>query len=406
MHAHRLSGLLLLALLALVSGCGLSQQRSGSEPVRLRVATYNLALSEDRAGAISERLQGGEDLQARRLAAVIQRVRPDVLLLNELDRDEAGENARLFIERYLAVPQFGGKPIHFAHAFHAPVNTGVDSGLDLDGDGALGGPGDAWGFGHHPGQYGMLVLSRFPIDLAAVRSFQTLRWADMPGALQPRLPEAEAPWYPPVIWAQLRLSSKSHWDLPLDTPLGRLHLLASHPTPPAFDGPERRNVARNHDELRLWKDYLDGADWIRDDRGGTGGLPASARFVILGDLNADPVEGDSLPGAIQQLLEHPRVLRAPAPQSDGSLEASLTFQPGNGAELAQRGDPRTETAQFSPRRGTMRVDYVLPSQGFQVRDSGVFWPKRGAEGSDWVTASDHRLVWVDLVRSPEADTAD
>ena len=46
----------------------------------------------------------------------------------------------------------------------------------------------------------------------------------------------------------------------------------------------------------------------------------------------------------------------------------------------------------------MRVDYVLPSKGFKVLDAGVFWPKRGAPGSDWVTASDHRLVWVDLSR--------
>ncbi|MBE5314697.1 MAG: endonuclease/exonuclease/phosphatase family protein [Xanthomonadales bacterium] len=393
MHALLRTGALLLGLAATAVAPAAEERPA----VKIRVATYNLALTEDQPGAVLERLRG-EDAQARQLAAVIQSVRPDILLLNELDRDEAGEAARLFRERYLAVGQFGLEPLDYPYAFHAPVNTGEPSGLDLDQNGQLGDPGDAWGFGRHPGQYGMLVLSRFPIDLEAARTFQKLRWADLPGALQPQLPDAKEPWYPADIWAQLRLSSKSHWDLPIDTPLGRLHLLAAHPTPPAFDGPESRNKVRNHDELKLWRDYLDGADWMVDDQGRRGPLAADAQFVIAGDLNADPVEGDSLPGAIQGLLEHPRVQSEPAPRSEGSLEASLTFQPGNGAELAQQGDPNTETAQFSPRRGTMRVDYVLPSKGFKVLDAGVFWPKRGAPGSDWVTASDHRLVWVDLSR--------
>ena len=47
-------------------------------------------------------------------------------------------------------------------------------------------------------------------------------------------------------------------------------------------------------------------------------------------------------------------------------------------------------------RENLRVDYVLPSTGLHVRDSGVFWPRAGEPGSDWVGATDHRLVWVDL----------
>ncbi|SDD18660.1 endonuclease/exonuclease/phosphatase family protein [Aquimonas voraii] len=390
MHALLKTGALLLGLAAAVAAPAAEE----APAVNIRVATYNLALTDDQPGAVIDRLRG-DDAQARKLAAVIQSVRPDILLLNEIDRDEAGEAARLFRERYLGVGQSGLAPLDYPYSFHAPVNTGVPSGLDLDQNGQLGDPGDAWGFGRHPGQYGMLVLSRYPIDVEAARTFQHLRWADLPGALQPRLPDADTPWYPAEVWAQLRLSSKSHWDLPIDTPLGRLHLLAAHPTPPAFDGPERRNKLRNHDELKLWRDYLDGADWMVDDQGRRGPLAADAHFVIVGDLNADPVEGDSLPGAIQGLLEHPRVQAKPAPRSEGSFEAA---QPGQGQESAQRGDPNTETAQFSPRRGTMRVDYVLPSRGFKVLDAGVFWPKRGEPGSDWVTASDHRMVWVDLSR--------
>jgi endonuclease/exonuclease/phosphatase family metal-dependent hydrolase len=76
----------------------------------------------------------------------------------------------LFQQRYLEVAQAnGGAALHYPHRYLAPVNTGVPSGLDLDGNGETDGIGrdrgnDAWGYGLHPGQYGMLVLSRFPIS--------------------------------------------------------------------------------------------------------------------------------------------------------------------------------------------------------------------------------------------------
>ena len=35
-----------------------------------------------------------------------------------------------------------------------------------------------------------------------------------------------------------------------------VHVLASHPTPPSFDGGEDRNGRRNHDEIRFWADYV------------------------------------------------------------------------------------------------------------------------------------------------------
>jgi hypothetical protein len=59
----------------------------------------------------------------------------------------------------------------------------------------------------------------------------------------------------------LRLSSKSHWDVPIDIQLApavakRVHMLLHHPTPPAFDGPEGRNLLRNHDEIRLFADFV------------------------------------------------------------------------------------------------------------------------------------------------------
>ena len=95
--------------------------------------------------------------------------------------------------------QNGAEPIHYPHVFLAPSNTGVDSGFDLDNDGQLGGPGDAQGFGFFEGQYGMVLLSQYPIDQLGVRTFQNFLWKDMPGAALPDDPNTPAAqdWYSP-----------------------------------------------------------------------------------------------------------------------------------------------------------------------------------------------------------------
>jgi endonuclease/exonuclease/phosphatase family metal-dependent hydrolase len=390
MTPRSLSLATLLATLMMMPAC--STQVVSDAP--LRVATFNVSLNADRSGELIEQLRAGS-APARMAAAVIQRQRPDLLLLNEFDHDADGIAVSLFLRDYLGVGQHGEQPIDYPYHFSAEVNTGVASGLDLDLDGRSDGANDAWGYGTHPGQYGMLVLSRYPIERDAVRSFRLLRWATLPEARRPRQPGSDGWFYPDAVWQQLRLSSKSHWDIPLQTPFGRLHFLVSHPTPPVFDGPERRNALRNHDEIRLWAEYLSdsGGEWLVDDAGRRGGLPADARFVLAGDQNADPLDGASEPGAIQQLLDHPRVLRYPAPRSAGAVAASARL---GGVNLGQRSDPAEDTSEFSPRAGNMRVDYVLPSQGFDVVASGVFWPLPGEPGSDWLEGSDHRMVWLDL----------
>ena len=86
----------------------------------------------------------------------------------------------------------------------------------------------------------------------------------MPGALAPSDPESGENWYSPEEWAAFRLASKSFWDVPVSLPNGsEVRFLLSHPSPPAFDGPEKRNQRRNHDEIRFWADYLDGAELHR-----------------------------------------------------------------------------------------------------------------------------------------------
>jgi len=382
------------SLMAVLIGITLAHPAlaSDNEPQRIRIATFNIAMGLKTEGELYRRLQTGEDEALKKVAAVIQSVRPDVLLLNEFDWYEL-DSAVFLIRNYLDQSQYGNEPISYEHALSGAVNTGVDSGLDLNNNGILAEPDDAWGYGAFPGQYGMLVLSRFPMQMQ--RSFRLFKWRDMPDALKPRLPDG-SDWYPDATWKQLRLSSKGHWDIDVTVDDRNFHFLVSHPTPPVFDGPEDRNGARNHDEIRLWADYVDPARsaYLYDDAGLSGGLPGGARFVIAGDLNADPADGDSSTGSIAQLLESPFVNAACVPVSEGAAEAS---QVQGGKNLEQKGNPAADTGDFNDQyTGNMRIDYVLPSATLKVVGCGVFWPAEGQPGHELTDVSDHHLVWLDI----------
>ena len=87
------------------------------------------------------------------------------------------------------------------------------------------------------------------------------------------------------------------------------------------DGAVDWNGRRNHDEIRFWADYVtpDAGDYIYDDANEFGGIDDDAIFVILGDQNADPDEGDSYnfchpSGALQRTGQrelHPGKCRRP-----------------------------------------------------------------------------------------------
>ena len=377
---------------------------SGGRPPEVRVATFNASLNRNLAGQLIDHLSTPGDAQAATVAEVIQRVRPDLLLINEFDFDPDGTAAELFQQNYLSVPHNGAAAIEYPYRFVAPSNTGIPSGFDLNNDGTVGGPDDAFGFGVFPGQFGMAVYSMHPIVLDDVRTFQTFRWADMPNALLPDDPATPEPadWFTDAELDAVRLSSKSHWDLPIDIDGRLVHFLVSHPTPPVFDGPEDRNGRRNHDEIRFWADYVRpgrASAYIYDDAGQRGGLAPGARFVIAGDQNADPLDGDSVPGAAQLLLEHPRVNTSVTPSSDGAVDAAARQ---GGANLTHRGDPAFDTADFADSApGNLRVDYVLPSRPLRIVDAAVFWPTADDPlfrlvGDFPFPSSDHRLTWIDV----------
>jgi hypothetical protein len=394
------SALVAASIALLVPLAGPAQAQDDRDTVRF--ATFNASLNRNFAGQLRADLSTPGNAQAATVAEIIQRVRPEVLLINEFDFDPIA--ADLFRTNYLEVSHNGAEPIRYDHLFIAPSNTGIPSGFDLNNNGVIGGPDDAFGFGFFPGQFGMLVLSQHPIDTADIRTFQHFLWKDMPGALLPDDPATPAPsdWYSPEELDVFRLSSKSHWDVPILVDGKTVHFLVSHPTPPVFDGPEDRNGTRNFDEIRFWADYITpgtSARYIYDDEGQSGGLQPGASFVIAGDQNSDPLDGDSIPGAIQQLIEHPRVNTKLTPDSEGAVEQSALQ---GGANLTHLSDPRFDTADFADTApGNLRADYVLPSKNLRIDDAAVFWPLSTDPlfrlvGTFPFPSSDHRLVWVDV----------
>jgi hypothetical protein len=378
----------------------------------VRFATYNASVNRNADGQLVQDLSTGADPQLRNVAEIIQRARPEVLLINEFDFVPDERAARLFQRNYLSVSQNGAPPIEYPFRFVAPSNTGIPSGQDLDnngvvdstpGDGTYG--NDAFGFGEFPGKFGLAVFSQLPIDRDRIRTFQLFKWKDMPGNLLP------TSFYSPEEQSILRLSSKSHWDVPIEVgKRERVHFLVSHPTPPVFDGPEDRNGRRNHDEIRFWADYVTpgASGYIYDDRGRRGGLSWGEHFVLAGDMNADPLDGDSTAGAVQQLLDNPRFNTRSTPTSPGGPEQAQLL---GGANATHRGDPAFDTADFADTApGNLRADYVLPDRSTRIKRSFVFWPATSdplfrlvglfdpalLPNGNGFPSSDHRLVAADI----------
>lgn len=351
----------------------------------VRIATWHVEMERRGPGLLLRDILKGEDPQVDAVTRIIAETAPDILLLTGIDWD-LGLAAATALADVLAAAGAA-----YPHVFAFPPNSGMATGLDMDGDTRLGGPGDAQGFGWFAGQGAMVLLSRLPLETARARDFSGLLWSDFPGAL---LPEKDrAPFPSEAALAAQRLSSAGHWEVPVLLPGGgRLHLLCFYAGTPVFDGPEDRNGRRNHDEVMFWVRYLDGA---------LENPPPDAPVVILGDANLDPHDGGGRRGAIRALLAHPR-LQDSAPHSAGAARA--TAEQG-GVNLAHAGDPAFDTADWSDADGpgNLRVSYVLPDIALPVVGSGVAWPPPGAPLSEFMTGPDlprHRLVWVDVTVPP------
>ncbi|WP_051488238.1 endonuclease/exonuclease/phosphatase family protein [Salinivibrio socompensis] len=362
----------------------------------LRFAQFNLSLAGRKVGDIkSQMLASTPSRQIKNLAATLQRVRPDVVVLCEFDHPgNGGDDGALaaFCERHLAEPQHGETPIDYPYRYLPATNTGLTLTVPVSEQQHVTDAQQCHGFGHYHGQFGFVIISRYPIEDAAIRTWQHFAWHQLPHHQIP------ASYYTEQAQKALRLASKNLVSVPIDIGDDRIQVVACHPTPPVFDGPEKRNWCRNSDEIHQLIGLLDNADWLVDDKGAGGGLTPEAPFVVIGDLNADPSYGDGDKQAIGALLNHHRVHPEVAtgtqvPKSEAALSHAFRFIDGKGRPIATH-------------NGGLRLDYVLPSRELAVRSSGVFWPapddadyplicdKNGQEHAR--AHSDHRLAWVDV----------
>ncbi|WED77668.1 endonuclease/exonuclease/phosphatase family protein [Aeromonas allosaccharophila] len=418
----------------------------------IRFATFNVAFDRTAAGMLTGELaltrteqdallarlaegslSGATETKAknvqqiRNVAEIIQRTRPDVFLLNEFDNDGKGESTadlKAFNDNYLAHAQHAEvTAISYPVMQNFATNTGLQSGYDLNLDGKTTAD-DAWGFGNYHGQYAFAVMSKYPIDTKQIRTFQHFKWKDMPGEQNPIIDDCNKlfdkngvknpyrecgdAWYSDAAWQQYPLSSKNHADVPvrIKTEKGEevIHFLISHPTPPIFANAARHTVKHNRAEIAFWNDYVKGLNYMTDDKGTKGGLAKNAKFVIAGDLNADPQTGDGDLTAIQALLDN-------ALMNQAITNGTLIPVSEGGPECVSKGaDCKRNLDRPNPERITnssvLQLDHVIPSANLNAVKSGVFWPASFEAGYHLVydaklgiakgVSSDHRLVWVDL----------
>lgn len=308
---------------------------------------------------------GRKDDEIDAIIKIIATVEPDVLLLTDVDYDHDHLALTALQERFYDVG------LQLPHSYTAAPNSGLMTTLDLDQNGKFGEPRDAQGYGRYPGNGGMALFARW--DIGEVVDYTDMLWQDLPGATLP------ADW-PTDVLAIQRLSSVNHWHVEILHPDGPVSVMAFSATPPVFDGPEDRNGLRNQDELALWSYVLD--------------TDPKPYFVVLGNANLDPVDGDGLTQAMKTFLADPR-LQDPKPSSAGG---GLTVDPNH------NGNPKHDTADWDESGpGNLRVSYVLPSHEWTVTGAGVFWPAPDDPnavllGDDALAAGPHRLVWVDVSR--------
>lgn len=286
---------------------------SPANAVDLRVALWHAPFTSDGPGLLlRDVVQHAAPYPG--LATEIARMDADVVVLTRFDYDASGDTLRAFAAL-----------IDRGYVFTQPLrsNAGVPTGMDMDGDGRLGEPEDMQAYGHFPGQEALAVLSKWPIDVQAMRHFNDLLWADAPDGLM----SAQDPGQ-----TTQKLSSGGHWVVPIEMSVqGQTHriaILIGHADPPVFDGPEDRNGRRNRDELLLWDRIIAGTEHP---------------YIWMGNTNLDPHRGEGYRQAMA-----------------GFLRGQNRYDPLAGQVTAHWDTP-----------GPMRVSYILPSTDFDVTAAQV-----------------------------------
>ncbi len=319
------------------------------------MATFNTELARDGPGLLVRDLVKGNSEDILAVLDALEAVQPDIVLLLDIDHDHDHISARMLRD---ALKDRG---LDYPYFVAERPNSGLRTTLDLNGDGRIGDPQDAQGFGYFAGQGGMLLLSK--LRLGEVRDHSDVLWADVANANPPRRSDGQL--FPSdAAFARQRLAYVAHWQIPVLLPRSPpLTLTALHATPPVFDGPEDQNGRRNADEL-----------------GYALAMMPDTPLALIGTLNLDPFDSEGQLSAIHRVLAHP-ALQDPLQSND--LGREKTQRDGK-VNSDHSGDPRLDTADWTDTGpGNLRVDYVLPGAKFDVVASGLHWPASGRRAVVW-----------------------
>lgn len=291
-------------------------------------ATFDTGLGRKGPGVMLRDLQSGRDAQVEAALVLIAAADADVLLLMDVDWDYGGAGVAALQARLAEAGQ------SYPEVVALRPNSGVPSGVDLDGDGTDYEARDALGYGWFTGDSGLAVLSRYP--LGPVEDLSDVPWQAGPEVL------------PPAARGIVPLATTAQWVVPLRLPGAEITLITMAAGTPVFDGPEDRNGLRNRDELTLVAELVD----------------AAKRPLVMGRANQDPAGGEGHGAALRRLLDHPGLRDAVPKGEDGSV-ATVEWRSV----------------------GPMRVDYVLPPRAARITGSGTLHDE---------TAGPARLVWVEV----------
>lgn len=307
----------------------------------IRFATYDTGLGRKGPGVMLRDLRAARNEQSEAALAVIAAGQADVILLMDVDWDQGSLGLDALAERLADLGQ------SYPYRLSLRPNSGIPSGVDLDGDGTTHEARDALGYGWFTGDSGLVVLSRYP--LGRTRDLSDMRWSDRSEAAQLLPPEARQ---------IVPLATTAQWVVPVMLGATEITLITLSAGTPVFDGPEDRNGLRNRDELALVSELARDAD-----------LP-----LVMGRANQDPERGEGVREALSDLLNLTALQDARPTAPDGSSATVRWDGPGE-----------------------MRVDYVLPPRALSVVGAGVLWPEPGDPlRAITETAGPARLVWVDV----------
>lgn len=338
-----------------VSSSSWAAEQTSSQSIR--IATFHIELTRDGPGIALRDIRRAHP-QIKALRSIIHTVNPDILLITGIAYDHEQKTIADFAD-------FVG---NYPYYFSLRPSSGYPSGYDLNMNGKSTDRQDALSYGRFPGHQGMAILSKHRIGNAwqdySTMSFtklfhiSTMKQKDFHDKYSEQSPLVFQNIKTPI--KDLPFSSSGHWVVPINISATRtVHLLTFSATAPLISRNSDMtalNLLRNHSELFFWMLFLDNAFGI---------VPKD--FILLGNANTDPYQGNGARALIGRLITHP-ALQDPIGNTPTVYWAAKT--------------------KLAP----MRVDYILPSRTLVIRASGIHNPASPAEEK----ASQHRLIWVDI----------